>query len=539
MGHKYVKEEETFNTSRNGTVPKPTASEVSAGKFLKADGTWGTGGGGGGGSTVEASEINGNIKIDDVETIVYRPYGNNTILQVDNIPYLSRQCLNPTGFSGYVRERLFGVSFVWNQLVNTNTSSVTIQSGRKYALYQNNSWTIGQSSGSAISVTGGIDKFVDLTLMFGSIIADAIYNMGSAAGIEYLQTRGFLTKTDYAYNAFEMVSTQTMSKAIYDENDNLLATYSLGNDKLNGILKYADGEIIADGDVKESNGVITRNWKEIELSSLTWTTFGNFKRTQLLDAEAPVTSQTISSLILCEKFVEVASATQSASNTLAISFDTTKTLWVSGNSSPSGKMIYKVDSPTTEQTTSFADPMSLFNAAKEEYTDLRNVPCPVGHRTQYMGRSEDVIEVPSMPRTNGNRYMKSIVKDGTQQLVWDEININASLHNYSAVEQVIGTWIDGKPLYEKTISDTSADDILFTSIGAVKEIINCYGRYIIQSNNNVNETYSYNLDNYYDGSYHGIVDVRPTRIKTTFTFGSAYHLMKRWIVIQYTKTTDG
>ena len=44
MGHKYVKEEETFNTSRNGTVPKPTAEEISAGKVLGAGGTWVSGG---------------------------------------------------------------------------------------------------------------------------------------------------------------------------------------------------------------------------------------------------------------------------------------------------------------------------------------------------------------------------------------------------------------------------------------------------------------------------------------------------------------
>jgi len=40
MGHKYVKEEDTFSTSANGTVPKPTAQEASDGKVLGADGTW-------------------------------------------------------------------------------------------------------------------------------------------------------------------------------------------------------------------------------------------------------------------------------------------------------------------------------------------------------------------------------------------------------------------------------------------------------------------------------------------------------------------
>ena len=54
MAHKYLKEEDTFSTSQNGAVPKPTAAEETAGKYLKANGTWGTpsGGGGGGSSTL-------------------------------------------------------------------------------------------------------------------------------------------------------------------------------------------------------------------------------------------------------------------------------------------------------------------------------------------------------------------------------------------------------------------------------------------------------------------------------------------------------
>ena len=50
MGHKYVKEEDTFSTSQNGTVPKPTAADVNAGKVLGANGQWVTNSGGGGSS---------------------------------------------------------------------------------------------------------------------------------------------------------------------------------------------------------------------------------------------------------------------------------------------------------------------------------------------------------------------------------------------------------------------------------------------------------------------------------------------------------
>ena len=60
MGHKYIKEDDTFSTSRNGTVPKPTDQEVSDNKVLSAGGSWVEKGGGSGGS----STLNG---LDDVD----------------------------------------------------------------------------------------------------------------------------------------------------------------------------------------------------------------------------------------------------------------------------------------------------------------------------------------------------------------------------------------------------------------------------------------------------------------------------------------
>ena len=76
MGHKYVKENETFNTSRNGTVPKPTGQEVTDNKFLRADGTWQSGGGG---STVSVDQVVtsgteiGGVTIDGVRTALFAP----------------------------------------------------------------------------------------------------------------------------------------------------------------------------------------------------------------------------------------------------------------------------------------------------------------------------------------------------------------------------------------------------------------------------------------------------------------------------------
>lgn len=68
MGHKYVKEDETFNISQNGVVPKPTAQEVTDNKYLRADGTWQIPPGGGGGSTVSITPtLLSGTKIADFE----------------------------------------------------------------------------------------------------------------------------------------------------------------------------------------------------------------------------------------------------------------------------------------------------------------------------------------------------------------------------------------------------------------------------------------------------------------------------------------
>lgn len=77
MSHKYVKEEDTFSTSANGTVPKPTAQEVTDNKFLRADGSWASGAGG---SVVSVDQVAtsgaeiGGVTIDGVRTAFYAPY---------------------------------------------------------------------------------------------------------------------------------------------------------------------------------------------------------------------------------------------------------------------------------------------------------------------------------------------------------------------------------------------------------------------------------------------------------------------------------
>ena len=111
----------------------------------------------------------------------------------DTTPYLYRK--SPAIGSRVMENALVGASVVVNQLVDSNTTSVTIASGHKYIAKINSVWSVGTSDGTAISVDGSRgDKFVDLTQYFGSnTIPTYVISLGATNALAYLQSYGFLT----------------------------------------------------------------------------------------------------------------------------------------------------------------------------------------------------------------------------------------------------------------------------------------------------------------------------------------------------------
>lgn len=111
-------------------------------------------------------------------------------------------------------DTLVGATVNVNQLVDIDTSSVTIQSGHKYYAKISGTESIGASTGTAISVTGGTDMVIDLTAMLGSTIADYLYNLETAtagAGIAKLREWGFLTDEYIPYNSGSLESVEARS----------------------------------------------------------------------------------------------------------------------------------------------------------------------------------------------------------------------------------------------------------------------------------------------------------------------------------------
>ena len=114
------------------------------------------------------------------------------------------------------------------------------------------------------------------------------------------------------------------------------------------------------------------------------------------------------------------------------------------------------------------------------------------------------------------------------------INVESVNVNYSTDEQVIGTWIDEKPLYEKMVEVDTINGIVYTVTNGKMVLINeAYGVY------NVSGTLQYlNLNYYYSSSDKCTVYTRGNDVyaEVTNTFKSYY--TKLLLKLRYTKTTD-
>ena len=98
----------------------------------------------------------------------------------DTAPYTYRRA--GAGHAG-TRSRvksIVGGTLAWNQLVASDAVSVTVPSVHTYVAYISGAWSIVVSDGTAITVSGANgDMVTDLTLMFGSAIADRAYSLES------------------------------------------------------------------------------------------------------------------------------------------------------------------------------------------------------------------------------------------------------------------------------------------------------------------------------------------------------------------------
>ena len=364
--------------------------------------------------------------------------------QTDRTPYIMRRT---GGGLQKISEReddtLVGATVNVNQLVDVDTSSVTIQNSHKYYAKISGTKSIGASTGAAISVTGGTDIVTDLTDYFGSTIADYLYSLEQAtagAGVAKLKEWGFLTGEYIPYNAGSLECVEATAHVMRDADENIIGNYSLGTDTLRGLFKLdSNNNLYADGDTKTSDGTVTRKYGVVDLGTLNWTKtvasnidVGYVYQTGLALSVSGSLNCILSKYQLLDKIGLSANVVAYGSGLDKVAFrSSNKNMYIIDSSYADAEsfkaamsgvyLVYELATPTTEQSTPFTNPQICDPDGTEEYVTSNGVP--VGHETEYFYSikrlAEELINIPDVPDQNGTYTLKATRNAAGLKFTWE------------------------------------------------------------------------------------------------------------------------
>lgn len=124
---------------------------------------------------------------------------------------------------------------------------------------------------------------------------------------------------------------------------------------------------------------------------------------------------------------------------------------------------------------------------------------------------------------------------GTKAVIGNQVSGGggSAMHVYSTVEQVVGTWIDGRPIYEKTITyeGTVQTGITIYQDDNIAEIIDIFNKYFYDTNFS-----SWNSET--AGAYQTNIMSRGNVLYGDVANAYGSRITKCRFTIQYTKTTD-
>ena len=186
------------------------------------------------------------------------------------------------------------------------------------------------------------------------------------------------------------------------------------------------------------------------------------------------------------------------------------------------------------------------------FTKLKEYPYEFEINSSLQLASIDGVKIAIVP-SNDDDTIVSMTKAELKSLITSEVNSQLSKNpssnsNYSTEEQVVGTWVDNKPIYRKCIDCTNSP---ITTNGVSKEIkidISDLEIDTIISNYCILKSNTYNRIIPYTSVSMGSSSVTPSEISTIFYSKSDKLLKIRYTVtdnfnsilavIEYTKTTD-
>lgn len=178
--------------------------------------------------------------------------------------------------------------------------------------------------------------------------------------------------------------------------------------------------------------------------------------------------------------------------------------------------------------------MSINTITYSNKSDINTTATPEVNKVT----AANMNEIKSIVNSNANLQgdLSSLTTTDKTSLV-SAINETVAKTNYSETETVIGTWINGKPLYRRCYKRTGNLATIATSMTNVDDIINLI---VMVSDNGYWRTipWCYNA-NAYDKNYNGGAAFNAANGNIAFQAGSGLTSTTKYIaIIEYTKTTD-
>ena len=540
MGHKYVKEDETFNTSRNGTVPKPSQAQVTANKFLRADGSWQDGGSGGASSLDDLSDVDitspedGDVLTYDESTSTWKSVeplineyaltdltdisisspSNGEVLTYDDGQWINA---NPTGGASDLTD-----------LGDVSISSATNGQVLKYDSTASKWVNAAESGGGGSSTLAGLSDVNVSSVQDSNVLA---YDSSTSKWVPAIVSGGSTTLA-----GLSDVNTSGVSDGdalVYDSTTS----------------KWIPGESGAVDDVKVNGTTVVDENKVAQIKS--------YKELTQAQYDALPSSKLTDGILYCitddgmndgNKFAPVIYST--AEREIGV--------WIDG------KPIYKktvIIPPIAAGTTNYLLDFNITTVDK--IIDIKTII------TSNSGDDDFIVPYPL--RNNVEEYGvyqqgfnkstgKLRIDTGTYRAIdsgfstiyytkttdtpgsgkWTSDGVPAV--HYSTSEKIIGTWIDGKPLYEKTVTGTTiTGGTTFDKahgISNLNEVVDV----IIMCHDSSNGWWRKLNFAYNNGSinneWFGGFAIDSTNIKFQIGTTFANNLDKYRVTLQYTKTTD-
>lgn len=367
------------------------------------------------------------VKVETLRDAVHKIQVPEVISTGDKACYVNRAI--PSTDALAEGQKIVGATLVWNQLVDTGTTSVTIASGHKYIKYSGGTYTKGTSDGTAISVSSG-DLFFDITQMFGSTIADSLT-------VE--QFSALFPDTSYDYDAGSLQSVNVSAHKAYDSNSTEVSSITLDSSKeFRGLYELVNGELRADGDVYEADGTVTRKYGIVDLGSLNWT-YESGEHSRMWATITGIKRATSTSLLgnlICPLYITDSVDhiyTHNTDKTIGVEasnyriwiYDTSYNDATAFKTAMSGVyLVYELATPTTESATPYTNPQLVDADGTEEFVDYkvsqgnRDVAIPVGHESDFYDYTDGAITIPELPFSDGTYALSVTMNNGTPTFSW-------------------------------------------------------------------------------------------------------------------------